>query len=120
MKSIQVFESSSFNKKGLNVADVDQQRISFADDIKWAEQNAIQIKRFIFEQQPTAFANNQLVKNFIERSGQEALPLILVDGELILSGRYPNRIELSNWSELFQPIIETKPSTGCCSGGKCG
>jgi hypothetical protein len=120
MKSIQVFESANLNKKGLNVAEMNQQLISFADDVTWAEQNNIQIERFTFEQQPMAFANNQLVKDFIASSGLERLPLILVDSDLILSGRYPNRNELSIWAGLFQPAIEIKPSTGCCSGGKCG
>jgi hypothetical protein len=64
------------------------------------------------------FANNKVVKDFLERSGQEALPLILVDGELALAGRYPNRSELSRWSGIAS-VVEVQPVTGCCSGGKC-
>ena len=40
------------------------------------------------------------VKGFLERSGQEALPLILVDGEVALAGRYPNRAELARWAGI--------------------
>jgi hypothetical protein len=120
MKSIQIFESISFNKSNSNAADTNQQLLNFADEAKWAEQNAIQIERFTIEQQPEAFDNCPVVKDFLKGSGQAALPLILVDGESILSGRYPNRVELTKWSQLFQPVIELKPISGCCSGGNCG
>jgi len=36
------------------------------------------------------------VKSFLERSGQEALPVILVDGDIALAGRYPNRAGLAS------------------------
>jgi TRC40/GET3/ArsA family transport-energizing ATPase len=36
----------------------------------------------------------------LERSGQDALPLILVDGEVALAGRYPNRTELARWTGI--------------------
>ena len=45
-----------------------------------------------------AFAENATVKGFLERSGQEALPVILVDGDIALAGRYPNRAELARWA----------------------
>ena len=43
-----------------------------------------QIERFNLAQQPLAFAENETVKGFLERSGQDALPLVLVDGEVIV------------------------------------
>ena len=50
------------------------------------------------------------VKGFLERSGQEALPLILVDGEVALAGRYPNRAELARWAGVSEAA--TKPKQG--------
>lgn len=120
MKSIQVSESSSFYKNSVNGADAHQPHQNFTDEVIWAEQNAIQIERYTIEKQPMAFTNNQIVKDFIERSGRDALPLILINGELFLSGRYPSQVELSSWALLLQPNFEIKPSSGCCSGGKCG
>ena len=65
------------------------------------------------------FANNQVVRGFLEHSGEEALPLILVDGEVALAGRYPHRSELARWAGIAVPAIEIKPAEGCCSGSKC-
>ena len=42
------------------------------------------------------------MKGFLERSGEEALPLVLVNGEVALAGRYPNRTELARWAGISQ------------------
>jgi hypothetical protein len=59
------------------------------------------------------------VRGFLERSGQEALPLILVDGEFALAGRYPNRAELARWAGIAEAAAETKPASACGSDSKC-
>lgn len=117
MKSIQIFDPAMCCSSGVCGVDVDQQLVSFSADIDWAKQNGAQIERFNLAQQPMDFANNKVVRDFLERSGQEALPLTLVDGEFALAGRYPNRIELARWSAIAE--AEIIPVTGCCSGGKC-
>lgn len=117
MKSIQVFDPAMCCNTGVCGVDVDQQLINFAADVDWAKQNGAQIQRFNLAQQPMDFANNVVVKEFLERSGYEALPLILVDGEFALAGRYPNRVELARWAGITLPVNEIKPAVG--SGSKC-
>jgi len=119
MKTIQIYDPAMCCSSGVCGTDVDQQLVNFSADVDWAKQNGANIERFNLAQQPMEFANNQTVRSFLERSGQEALPLILVDGEVALAGRYPNRIELARWAGITQPLTETKPSGSCCSGGKC-
>lgn len=120
MKNIQVFDPAMCCNTGVCGVDVDQQLVSFAADVDWAKQNGAQIQRFNLSQQPMDFANNPVVKGFLERSGQEALPLILVDGEFALAGRYPNRVELARWIGITLPATETKSTGGCCSdSSKC-
>lgn len=117
MKSIQVFDPAMCCNTGVCGVDVDQQLINFAADVDWAKQNGAQIQRFNLAQQPMDFANNRVVKGFLERSGQEALPLILVDGEFALAGRYPSRAELARWAGITLPTNELKPASGsskCC------
>ncbi len=43
--------------------------------------------RFNLSQQPMAFAEHLVVKRFLDRSGVDALPVFLVDGEIALAGR---------------------------------
>lgn len=117
MKTIQVFDPALCCSTGVCSTDVDQALVSFSADVVWAKQNGAQIERFNLAQQPMAFAENPAVKSFLERSGHEALPLILVDGEIALAGRYPNRAELARWAGITTPAAES--TSGCCSGGRC-
>jgi len=120
MKAIQIFDPALCCSTGVCGVDIDQALVNFAADADWAKQNGVTIERFNLGQQPMAFAENQTVKGFLERSGQEALPLVLVDGEVALAGRYPNRAELIRWAGIAQPEPASRSSDGCCSGGRCG
>ncbi|WP_262965220.1 arsenite efflux transporter metallochaperone ArsD [Methylobacter psychrophilus] len=117
MTIIQVFDPALCCSTGVCGVDVDEQLVGFSADVDWAKQNGAQIERFNLAQQPLAFAENSIVKGFLERSGAEALPLILVDGEVALAGRYPNRAELARWTGLVQ--AEEKPKSDCCKGSRC-
>ena len=127
MKKIQVFDPALCCSSGVCGVEVDQQLVNFAADVAWAQHNGAQIERFNLAQQPMAFAENQVVKNLLERSGAGALPLTLVDGEVALAGRYPTRDELARWTaqtpsatETPKPAKATPAAGGCCSGGRCG
>lgn len=118
MKSIQIFDPALCCSSGVCGVDVDQQLVTFAADAEWAKQQGVALERFNLAQQPLAFAQNAVVKGFLERSGAESLPLILIDGEFALAGRYPTREELARWAGVkAEPV--GKSAGGCCSGGRC-
>ena len=121
MPTIQVFDPAMCCSTGVCGVDVDQQLVNFSADVDWAKSQGVQIDRFNLSQQPMAFAENGVVKAFLERSGHEALPLILLDDEVVLAGRYPNRQEIARWSGLqIAPLATEAPKeNSCCSGGQC-
>ncbi len=124
MKTIQVFDPALCCSSGVCGVDVDQKLVSFAADVDWAWQNGARIERFNLAQQPMAFAENAIVKGLLERSGEGALPVTLIDGEMALAGRYPTRDELLRWTDQAQAAtaapVGAQPSSGrCCSGGRC-
>ena len=121
MANIQVFDPALCCSTGVCGVDVDQQLVSFSADVDWAKQGGAQIERFNLAQQPMAFAENAIVKAFLERSGAEALPLLLVEGEVALAGRYPNRAELARWAGISPAATEPEAAkaAGCCSGSRC-
>lgn len=119
MKSIQVFDPAMCCSSGVCGTDVDQTLVNFSADVEWAKQNGNTIERFNLAQQPMAFADNAVVKGLLERSGETALPVILVDGEMALAGRYPTRDELTRWTGVKQAAVAKNTAGSCCSGGKC-
>ncbi|KIF80704.1 arsenite efflux transporter metallochaperone ArsD [Noviherbaspirillum autotrophicum] len=119
MTTIQVFDPALCCSTGVCGVEVDQQLVTFAADIKWLEQQGTKVERFNLAQQPLAFAENPVVKGFLERSGQEGLPLILVNGDVALAGRYPRRAELARWAGISQFAVSAQPANTCKPGSGC-
>ncbi len=117
MSTSQIFDPALCCSTGVCGVDVDQQLVDFSADVDWAKKNGANIERFNLAQQPMAFAENSVVKSFLERSSAESLPLILVDGEVALAGRYPNRTELARWAAITS--VEEKAPSNCCGGSRC-
>ena len=124
MNMIQVFDPALCCSTGVCGVDADQALIEFAADVEWASRHGASIERVNLAQEPTAFAENATVKGFLERSGQDALPLVLVDGEVALAGRYPTRSDLVRWAGIAESASLAAPapsddsccgSSGCCS-----
>ncbi len=116
MNKIEVFDPAMCCSTGVCGPDVDQKFVDFATNVDWGTGQGIKIQRYNLGQQPLEFANNPTVKSFLERSGADALPLILVEGEIALAGRYPTRDELARLAGVTPaPAVSApKQSSGCC------
>jgi AhpD family alkylhydroperoxidase len=121
MSSIRIFDPALCCSTGVCGTDVDQQLVNFSADLDWAKQNGAQIERFNLAQQPMAFAENAVVKSFLEHSGAEALPVVLVDGALMLAGRYPSRDELVQWAglDVLTPQVTELIALGAAMAAGC-
>lgn len=125
MTSVQVYEPALCCNTGVCGLDIDQALVSFSADVDWAKQNGAKIERFNLAQQPLAFAENATVRAFLEQSGQDGLPLILLDGQQVLAGRYPSRDELAGWIEgnagsaLFTPQVAELVAIGAAIASNC-
>jgi hypothetical protein len=125
MKNIQVFDPALCCSSGVCGTEVDQALVCFSADLDWARQNGLLVERFNLAQQPMAFAENAAVKGLLARSGESALPITLVDGEVAFAGRYPAREDLARW--LDTPNLastDTEASSvaktgACCPGSAC-
>jgi hypothetical protein len=122
MKTLHIFDPAMCCNTGVCGVDADQQLVSFSADVDWAKKQGAQIERFNLAQQPMAFAENAVVKSFLERSGAQALPLLLLDGEIALANRYPRRAELARWLGLsILPVAASSNYTAsapCCGEGQ--
>jgi AhpD family alkylhydroperoxidase len=125
MTNIQVYDPALCCSTGVCGVDVDQALVHFSADIEWAKQNGAKVERFNLAQQPQAFADNALVKAVLEKSGQEGLPVILVNGQQVLAGRYPSRDELAAWTgvdvekTVFTPEVAELVAIGAAIAANC-
>ena len=131
MTNIQVFEPGLCCGTGICGVDVDQQLITFSADMDWVRTEGGEVTRFNLAQEPLAFAENDTARNFLHKAGEEGLPVVLVNGATVLTGRYPTRAELARWAGLaVAPVPEARllpmaaateqGDSACCGGTSCG
>lgn len=119
MKKLQIFDPALCCNTGVCGTEVDQALVDFSADADWLKQAGITVERFNLAQQPLAFAENDTVKNFLHEQGDKALPLILLDGKIALSGRYPTRQELAQWLGIALPATSCSAPTASAASSAC-
>jgi len=122
MKKLDIFDPALCCSSGVCGAEVDETLVAFSADADWFRQQGGQLDRYNLSQQPMAFVNNTVVSAFLQRAGEQCLPLTLLDGDIALAGRYPTRSDLARWFVLdtaaARPDSDEQPSS-CCSDGGC-
>ncbi len=117
MKTLTIYDPAMCCSTGICGAEVDQQLVTFAADLDWLKSQGIEVKRINLSQEPALFAENEQVKNILEKSGVEGLPVILADDEMQTFGQYPERVKLAQMVGVAasQAVDQASaPSKGCC------
>jgi Arsenical resistance operon trans-acting repressor ArsD. len=115
MASFQVFDIPEKTDNRL----LQQQKLAFTESVDWLRSKNVPVERFDIAANPELLKNNPAIESLVENSGINALPVILMDGKIMLVGRYPSRGELSSWAKL-QHALFTFEDNGVCSGPSCG
>lgn len=93
MKTIQVYDPPMCCSTGICGPDVDPDLVNFAAMLSQLANAGVKVERYNLGQQPMAFAQNEAVKQALQTEGVEVLPLIYLDGEVYMKGRYPSHDE---------------------------
>ena len=129
MPVINVYEPALCCNTGVCGPDLDQALVTFTADVDHLRGLGADISRHNLASDPAAFAGNDSVRSFLEVAGSEGLPLTMVDGVTVVTGRYPARDQLLRYAGLVGAVppmgvtelglTETAGScgpAGCCEG----
>jgi len=97
MKTLQLFDPPLCCSTGVCGPEIDPllpQTAAFLDQLS---RLGVEVKRANLGQQPLEFVSNTKVKQLLDAEGVDVLPLILIDGEVVLKGRYPTEPERDEW-----------------------
>lgn len=126
MKTIEIFDPALCCSSGVCGADVDQALVDFAAAAASVSKLGVDVTRHNLVSDPTVFVQNEQVRQLMENP--DALPAIVVDGQVVMSGRYPTLEELVNLAaDTLQalPLADQSSDSAdaeggcCCGGGGC-
>jgi hypothetical protein len=89
MKTIQIYDPPMCCSTGLCGTDIDPALVSFAALLTQLSEKGVKVERYNLGQQPMAFVQNSAVKVLLDKEGMDVLPLLFLDGEVHIKGRYP-------------------------------
>jgi len=118
-KTLNIFEPAMCCSTGVCGPDVDTQLVQFAADIDWIKSQGIVVNRFNLSQNPDAFVKNETITRLLADKGEGSLPIVLLNGQVVLQSRYPSQAELAELLELNTTETASTPDTDCCGGSSC-
>lgn len=134
MPAVRIFEPALCCNTGVCGPDVDQSLIDFTAALGAVRDAGGDVERANLASDPAAFTADPTALAFLQTAGSQGLPLTVVDGVTVLTGRYPSREELSRWAGLDAapaPAVArtgtlllavtdvTRSSGGCCGSEGC-
>ena len=124
---VEVFDPALCCPTGVCGPSVDPELTRISSDLLWLAGQGVAVERFNLAQQPQAFVANPKVASILREAGEVALPLVLCEGQVVATGRYPSREALATAAGLpaavsAEPrhtglrVIRRKcePGSGCC------
>jgi hypothetical protein len=119
-RRVELYEPAMCCQTGVCGPSVDQQLIDVREDLRWAESQGAQVARHNLASDPDAFVANPKVTGLMAAFGEPALPVLVVDGDIAIHGRYPSRSELADLlTAETKPVVELAQSSGGCGPGGC-
>jgi arsenite methyltransferase len=120
-RRVELYESAMCCQTGVCGPSVDRRLIDVREDLRWAEAQGAQVARHNLSSDPDAFVANPKVTGLMTAFGEDALPVLVVDGDIAIHGRYPSREELAGVLAVkSEPIVELPQSSGGCGCGPGG
>lgn len=107
MKKMQIFETALCCPTGLCGVSVDPELLRITTVLNNLNKNGIAVDRYNLSSDPQMFIDNNTVNQFLNDKGVEGLPLTLLDGEVVIIGRYPSNDEFISLLEIPRLFVGT-------------
>lgn len=132
MSTVEVFDPPMCCSSGVCGPDPDERLAQFSANLDWLKRQGIEVRRYNLAQEPSAFTARPEVTKLLSETDGNALPIILVDGNIASHSEYPSQQKLavlsglsSQTTSVAQRSLQQAPTSlsavettgGCCGGG---
>ena len=117
MKTLKIYDPAMCCSTGVCGPDVDTELVQLASFLKNLDASAVKVERYNLSQEPAAYTANETVAAALKEKGTDALPLVILDDEVISIGEYPDLGKLSGLLGAAEVSLEMPDCSGCSGCG---
>ncbi len=122
MTKLEIFDPPMCCSTGICGSSMDSTLVTFASDLEWLKKQGVHVVRHGLSFEPTEFVKNDAVKNLVNTEGNTSLPIIVLEGKIVLKGHYPAREKLAEICKIEFNTDDAPPvhrEENCCCGEDC-
>ncbi|MCA1203322.1 MULTISPECIES: arsenite efflux transporter metallochaperone ArsD [Bacillaceae] len=109
MKKVEIFDPAMCCSTGVCGPSVDPDLTRVASAVYSLEKKGVDITRYNLANDPAAFSDNETVNQVLHDKGVDALPITLLDNEVVRVGTYPTNEDFAEWFETKTDELTQKP-----------
>ena len=116
MSKMCIYEPALCCETGLCGVNVDPELLRISTVLNTLKNEGVEIERFNLNSAPMEFVKNNIVNQYLNDKGVEGLPVVTLNGEIVIEGRYPANDEILTLLKLPAEMLLPKGATSCCCG----
>lgn len=118
MKTMKIYEPAMCCPTGLCGVGINPDLLRMSTVLDNLKKNGIEIGRYNLNSAPQEFIKDEYVNKLINEKGTDVLPIIMFDGRVEITGRYPTNAEIVMYLNISPEFLEApkKDEGTCCSG----
>ncbi|MFB5281597.1 arsenite efflux transporter metallochaperone ArsD [Peribacillus sp. Hz7] len=109
MNKVEIFDPAMCCSTGVCGPSVDPELTRVASAVYSLEKKGFNIKRYQLTNDPDKFAKNKEIHRILMEKGPDALPVVLVNDQVVKVGSYPTNEEFAEWFEVKAEELNEKP-----------
>jgi hypothetical protein len=117
MKELCIYEPALCCETGICGVNVDPELLRISTVLNTLKNEGVVIGRYNLNNAPMEFVKSDVVNKYLNEKGVEGLPVVTLDGKIVISGRYPTNDEILTLLELPARLLLPKGVTECCCCG---
>lgn len=121
MKKMYIYEDAMCCSTGVCGPSPDEEFMRVSTLVDKLKKSGASIERYNLTNNTKEFVENKTVNSLLDEKGEDVLPVVIVDDEVVMTGKYPSNEEFYEMLFLDADAIEETNNDGgsCCSGSGC-
>lgn len=123
MVNLEIFDPTLCCSTGVCGPSIDPELLRISTAINVLNKKGLLVKRYNLAQEPKEYVINKYVNNLLVTVGVNALPITVLNGEVVKSGNYPTNKELSELLGINEDELTVnknkKENCGCNKNSEC-